>query len=130
MAELLSFSEGIVPISRDVRNVDDHSLEEGAGSRRPAIRRHWDRANEIHELVGKTKAFGAVELVASLTGNGRLVGVAQPGRGRDQCLQDGTQIEGRSADDLQDIRRRNLLLQRLPKFLEQAVIFDGDNRLL
>ena len=57
--------------------------------------------------------------------------------GVDQRLQDGLKIEGRSADCLENIRCRGLLLQRLAEvarpclhLVEQADILDGDHRLV
>src|SRR5215813_15318548 len=40
------------------------------------------------------------------------------------------QIEGRSTDDLQDISRCRLLLQRVPQFVEQPRILNGDDGLV
>ena len=55
----------------------------------------------------------------------------------DQRIEDGRQIERRAADDLEHIRCRRLLLQRLAQFggaclhlLEQAHILDRDHRLV
>ena len=55
----------------------------------------------------------------------------------DQRIEDGRQIERRAADDLEHIRCRRLLLQRLAQFggarlhvLEQAHILDGDDCLV
>ena len=42
---------------------------------------------------------------------------------------DRLQLAGRRTDDAQDIRRRRLLLQRLPQFIEQPRVLDGDDRL-
>ena len=42
---------------------------------------------------------------------------------------DRFQFARRRADDAQDVRRRRLLLQRLPQFAEQPRVLDGDHRL-
>ena len=62
---------------------------------------------------------------------------AERPRGIGQGLEDGVQIERRTADDLEDIRRRGLLLQRFLKILrprldlvEKPHVFDRDHRLV
>ena len=47
----------------------------------------------------------------------------------DQRIQHRLQIEGRTADDLEHVRGRGLLLQRLPQFVEQPRVLDGDDGL-
>src|SRR5258706_683985 len=47
-----------------------------------------------------------------------------------QGVQHLLQIEGRAADDLQDISGRGLLLQGFAQFPEQSCILDSDHRLL
>ena len=44
-------------------------------------------------------------------------------------LQHGLQIEGRAADDLEHVGGGGLLLQRLPQFVEQPRVLDGDDGL-
>src|SRR5262249_52111496 len=64
-----------------------------------------------------------------LARNGSQVRLAQPCRRFDQRIEHGLQIEGRAADDLEHVGGSGLLLQRLPQFVEQASVLDGDDRL-
>ena len=47
----------------------------------------------------------------------------------DERIEHDLQIEGRAADDLENVGGGGLLLQRFAQFVEQARIFDGDDRL-
>src|SRR5262249_56637086 len=78
------------------------------------------------------------EPVASsfLAGDESLVRIAETSGGPDQRIEHALKIEGRSADDLEHVGGRGLLLQRLSEvvralaqFVEQPRILDGDNGL-
>jgi hypothetical protein len=65
------------------------------------------------------------------------LGLADAGRVRQHGLEDGLQLPGRARNDLQHVRGRGLLLQRLTEIVgalaqlgEQAGILDGDDGLL
>src|SRR5260370_12268581 len=45
-------------------------------------------------------------------------------------VQNGLQIEGRAADDLEHIGGGGLLLQRFPQLVEQARVLDGNDGLI
>ena len=77
-----------------------------------------------------------IEIISSLE-DGALFRLADVDRRLDQRIEDSRQIERRAADDLEHIRCRRLLLQRLAKFggarlhvLEQADVLDGDDSLI
>ena len=44
-------------------------------------------------------------------------------------LKHGVKIEGRAANNVENIGSRRLLLQRLPQFVEQPRVLDGDDSL-
>jgi hypothetical protein len=65
------------------------------------------------------------------------VGAAQPDRTFRHRLEHRPQIERRAADDIEDLRRRRLLLQRfgeigspLAQFVEQPHVLNGDSGLI
>src|SRR5262249_43974902 len=58
------------------------------------------------------------------------LGPADASCARQHCLEHRLQFARRAADDLQDLRGRRLLLQRLPQLIEQASILDGNDGLL
>jgi hypothetical protein len=60
---------------------------------------------------------------------GAHIRIAKPGRRLDQRVKYRLQIEGRSADDLEHIGGRGLLLQRLAQLIEQAGVLDRDDGL-
>jgi len=76
-------------------------------------------------------------LLAALLRDRRAVGVAQA-RGRlNQRVENGLKVEGRTANDLENVGRRGLLLERLRQLfrarlhlLEQPHVFDRDHRLI
>ena len=47
----------------------------------------------------------------------------------DERFKNRLQIESRTADDLEHVRGRSLLLQRLPQLVKQTCVFDGDDGL-
>jgi len=47
----------------------------------------------------------------------------------DDRFEHGLRIEGRAADDVENLRRGSLLLQRLAQLVEQARVLDGDDGL-
>src|SRR5262249_60798426 len=66
---------------------------------------------------------------ALLACNGGPIGIAKPGSRFYKGVENGLQIEGRAADDLEHIGSGGLLLQRLPQPLEQPRILGGDDDL-
>ena len=55
--------------------------------------------------------------------------VAQPTSRHHQCVEHCLQIERRTADDLEHVGGRRLLLKRLAQFIEQPRVLDGDDGL-
>ena len=62
-------------------------------------------------LSGVAKACGPVEEIALALEYPRVIGTAQTCRQLDERVEHGLQIERRTADDLQYVRGRRLLLQ-------------------
>src|SRR5262249_6315934 len=59
----------------------------------------------------------------------RCFGIAQATRRLYKRIEYGLQIESRAADDLEHVRRRRLLLQRLTQLVKQAGVLDRDDSL-
>src|ERR1700731_1557236 len=57
-------------------------------------------------------------------------GLADASRVLEHGLEHRLQLAGRRTDDAQYVRRGRLLLQRLPQFVEQPRVLDGDDRLI
>src|SRR5262249_57646023 len=57
----------------------------------------------------------------------RVVRFAQPYRRLNQGVEDGLQVEGRAADDLENVGGGGLLLQRFTQLAEQTRVLDGDD---
>src|SRR2546425_969793 len=55
---------------------------------------------------------------------------AEPGRGLEDAVEDGSELERRSADEPEDVRGRGLALERRPRLVEQPRILDRDRRLI
>ena len=83
----------------------------------------------IHEFAREAVGLGAIEDSVFLAGDGRLVGIAEPGRRFDKRLQHRLQIESRAADDLEHVGGGGLLLQRFTQLAKQPRILDGDDGL-
>src|SRR6516165_2156665 len=58
-----------------------------------------------------------------------LLGRAKPRRIFDKSFENGLEIERRAADDLEQLGRGGLLLQRFAQLIEQARVLDGDHSL-
>ena len=89
--------------------------------------------NSLRKAVG----FRAIEHAILLSGDGGLVGIAEPCGRFDERLQHRLQIEGRAADDLEHVGGGGLLLQRFAQDLgarlhlvEQAHVLDRDHGLI
>ena len=69
------------------------------------------------------------ETLSSSRWNSLHIGLTQPRRRFDQCIEDSLQVEGRAADDLEHIGGGGLLLERLAQLVEQPRVLDGDDGL-
>ena len=111
--------------------------------RRPFVYQHTARdaaAVRLDRLIGPVslQAF-AVEIagvrdqppaVALETGDGSVVGGAQPDRVHRHALEHAVEIECRAAHVLEDIGDPGLPLEGLLSTFEQASVLDGDDRLV
>src|SRR5262249_52448155 len=55
---------------------------------------------------------------------------AKPRRRFSKSVEHSLEVESRTANQLENIRGRGLLLQRLPQFIEQPGVLDGDDGLI
>ena len=67
--------------------------------------------------------------VAIAQAQGAELGVAEPCCVRQQGLEHGLELAGRTGDDAQHLGRGGLLLQRFAQLVEEARVLDGDDRL-
>ena len=69
--------------------------------------------DEFLQFGREAEGGDEAEIVAEAAGYSAHLGVAEPRRRCDQLVEHRLQVEGGAADDLQHLRRRRLLLQRL-----------------
>ena len=129
VTEFLRFNKGVFRVLLNVGNVHKPSLKECPSRRRTAIRLDRQVPDQFVELVREAVRRRALIYSALFPGDGPLVRFAEPGSGFDQRLQHGLQVECRTADHLEHIGGRSLLLQGLAQLAKQAGVFDRDNRL-
>ena len=137
IAEPLRLVKMIVRVFLHVRNVNHHAFEQRASCGRATVRNDGNVPDMVHEFAGEAEALGAIESPILLPGDGALVGLAKPRRRFNQGSQDCSKIKCGTADDLEHVGGRSLLLQRFAQilgarlhFVEQPRIFDGDHRLI
>src|SRR5262245_47827970 len=95
-----------------VRNVNRPTLQHGSPGNRAASWRDWVVFDELPVLLGKPMRGAQVKDIALTTENERVFRLAQPCRRSDERIEHGLQIEGRTADDLEHVGGRGLLLER------------------
>src|SRR5690242_785128 len=59
-----------------------------------------------------------------------VISITKPHGRFDQCVQHSWQIEGRPANDFENVSSRSLLLQGLAQLVQQARVLNGDDRLV
>ena len=133
----LGLGPAILGIGHGVVDVNDAALEEGPARRglpAGAMRMPLHHLDEFRRFpVGDRRAVDVLVLPVDEA----LVGAAQPHRALHEALEDRLEIERRAADDLQDLARRRLLLERLGEvavarfqLLEEPDVLDGDDGLV
>src|SRR5262245_29549231 len=110
-AELLEFSRRVTRIGQHIVNVDRPAFHRRSSGDRPWARRNWMLLRILLELAGEAEIRrDSVKPAAVPQVDECLVGLAQVGRGCDQRVENGLQVEGRAADDLEHVGGRSLLL--------------------
>ena len=91
----------------------------------------------LAELRGHPGSGHHVVELPSLPVDLARIGAAEPHRALDEGFQHGLEIEGRAADDLEDLARGGLLLEGLGQIevpglelMEQANVLDGNGTLI
>src|SRR5262249_266769 len=117
--------------------MDYPTLQQGPSSRRPASPLDRHSLDIFDELGRVTVSLREEEHPVLLPSYRGIVGAAKAASRLNERLQNRLEIEGGAADDLEDIGRRSLLLQRLAELaraclyvLEQAHVLDRDQRLI
>ena len=80
-------------------------------------------------LPGETKAGTQPQHLAVAQENHALVDGAQPCGRLDQCIEHRLQVEGRAADDFENVSGRGLLLQGFAQLGQQPRVLDGNDSL-
>ena len=120
----------VLPVLKHVFDVDDASLGDRTPHRRSAPELRLMSVSVGAEARGKSESSGIPEAAVYQAFQATLVGAAQPNRRLVQGVEHGLQVEGRTADDLEHVGRRCLLLQRLLKLGEETHVLDRDHRLV
>ena len=113
------------------------AIENGPSRRRLPIQTHRVVLRELDECRGRPAGRHQTVEVPILLINQARIGAAQSHGALDEDRQHGLEVEGRAADDLEDLAGGRLLLQGLGQLavpslelLEQADVLDGDHRLV
>ncbi len=129
----LGFVERVGPGVEDMHgaSIQGGTADQGAGAR-PDPHLALDLLVFGHQRGAGRPAILAADIPVQY----RLVGAAQPDRGRDHGLQHRLEIERCAADDLQHVADRGLVFERLfeiprarAQFAQQPRILDRDHRL-
>ncbi len=133
----LAFGPAVLGIGHGVVDVDDASLEEGPARRRLPAGTVRVSLHDVDELGGLPVRDRHAIDVPFLAVDEPLVRAAEPHRALDEARQHRLEVEGRAADDLEDLAGRRLLLERLGEVVvarlelrEEADVLDGDDGLV
>jgi hypothetical protein len=118
---LLGVAADVIRIGQDIGNVHGAALRHDSSGEGPAARRNRRGGHDIDHAPRVSITGGELEIRAQRSKNGPHVGIAQPRRGFEQRIEHDLKIEGRAADDLEDLGGGDLLLQRLVQFQRAAV---------
>jgi hypothetical protein len=109
--------------------VNDFTHEHGPAKHRTLCGAYWIFAHVLFEFrriaVTRNEGIG----VAFRPVNGCTVGIAQLSSRSDQRVEHCLKVEGRAADNLQDIGGSGLLLKGFAQLIEQPGVLDGDDSL-
>jgi hypothetical protein len=111
------FLHRVFGIGLDVGDMDRLSLQQNAPSHSSTIRFDRTILHTFTELARNAMAGDMKEAQALGTANRRHICIAQAGDRLHERAENGLQIEGRAADDLQHLRCRGLLLERFRKLV-------------
>src|SRR6266700_7569510 len=107
------------------------ALEQDPPNHRPGISRlDWLAHHALCDLGKKAVVRDVMIEAAPCNSDDGSICVTESRGGLDQRVEHCLQIEGRTADDLEHVGGRSLLLQRFAQFIEQTRILDGDDGLL
>ena len=116
----------------NVLNVDGNAIDYGAATSGPARQRCLD-GSRLHRPDLRREAHH----ISIDQTYGPVFGPTHLDRAGQDAVEDGQQVSGRAADDLEDLRRRDLMLQRLAEVAvavlqlsEEARILQRDHRLV
>jgi hypothetical protein len=124
-------------VGQQINGLNRDARCRGASRRAAAVDRKWVRLCKRLKLRRETVIGRHAKLAFLSQKNQAPLGLAQRGRGLDQCREHRVKIERRAADDLEHVGGRGLLLQRFTQvlrarlnLLEQPHILDGDHGLV
>src|ERR1043166_5752151 len=112
-------------------NVDNSAFQRRSSADHAAMEFHSKCVHVLHEV--RIKPMGSEVLYAVVVLKSPYIGLfcaAQSGGRVHESLEYFLKIEGRAADDLEDVGSGGLLLERFAQFIEQACVLDGNHRLV
>ena len=110
--------------------MNDFAFKQDAPRYRSTVDPSRVTCDELGVVTRKPVARFEVESFTFRSTYDHRVRLAQAGGRVDESIEHRLEIEGRTADNLEHLGGRGLLLQGLPKFVEQPRVLDGDNRLV
>src|SRR5262245_6199104 len=123
--------QGVFRIGENIGDLNGFALQQDSRDHTAAS---WRKRLGLHEFIvlrRMTVARCVVIRAGSLLAHDRsLIRLTQPCRRLDQRVEYGLQVEGGSADDLEHLGRRRLLLQRFAQLVEQPSVLDRDSGLV
>src|SRR5262249_809037 len=106
---------GIFRVRQDVGDVNHLAFERSSACERSSTQRNRILFLVFDELAGKSMTGGKMKKIAPALKNECKIGLAQRHRRLHERVEHGLQVEGRSADDLEHVGGRGLLLQGFAK---------------
>src|SRR6516225_3590668 len=129
-ADFLMLHHPVFRVGRAIENMNWGALKQHAANRTLPPSFPGGAFHKIFEDRRKAVSrLGAEKTVALRTSDISLLGLTQSSSRLEEGVEYGPQIESRAADDLEHVRRRRLLLQRLTQLVKQAGVLDRDDSL-
>ena len=120
----------VLGVFEEIRDVDGPLLDRRTPHERRAPDARRVRVLVCHELWQTAARRHEAEHIAVAAEDVRPVAVAEPIRVLHRDVEHGAQVECGSADRLEDVGGRRLLLESVLRLVEEANVFDRDDRLV
>ena len=123
------FNKSELGIGLDVLDLHSATLKHNPTDYVPSVDGEWMAVHVFLKLRGKAVARDTMIFVAVGKCNRRSFRTAQLCRRCNQGIEHLLQVKCGTADNLENVGCRCLLLQRLPQFAQQPRVLDGNNSL-